>query len=352
MWNRVFSFVIGTLLTAVIAGFAHYYLVFQKNKKGFEIQSQSMDLFETLDLRFTDLKYKFVKRPDSSAEVFMVAVDDDSLREVGRWPWGRDVMGDLTQKLMGYGIKAMGMDVIFAEPERGAPENDLHMGKVVGDNANRIVLGTFSDDEIKIRPYQDYCINEAFLAGGGDHLVKINPTFVVDDAGDDYQNLKWNTYFAPLFKHVREEAQREYLTEIQKNSADELNPYQKNYLRAKQIRETFEYCQSWLTDHDDILLSNRETMHELVRDLFSQEDFKKRAKYAALTVDEQIFDFKNSVLDLPVPQYGEWQSNIPQIQEPSTFTGSFLTFLDLDGYVRRYPMFFLLGNKIGVSFIF
>ena len=53
--------------------------------------------------------------------VVVVAVDEASLSEVGRWPWPRDVLARLVERLYDdYDARAVGFDVVFAERDRGA----------------------------------------------------------------------------------------------------------------------------------------------------------------------------------------------------------------------------------------
>ena len=51
-------------------------------------------------------------------QVAVVAIDERSLREVGRWPWSRSVLGELVRKLHDAGAAAIGVDIILNEPER------------------------------------------------------------------------------------------------------------------------------------------------------------------------------------------------------------------------------------------
>jgi CHASE2 domain-containing sensor protein len=45
-------------------------------------------------------------------------IDEKSLAEQGRWPWGRDKLALLMDKLFNhYGMRLVGFDVVFAEPD-------------------------------------------------------------------------------------------------------------------------------------------------------------------------------------------------------------------------------------------
>jgi adenylate cyclase len=50
--------------------------------------------------------------------IVIVDIDDKSLSEVGRWPWGRNIIATLVNQLSEkYQAKAIGFDVMFSEPD-------------------------------------------------------------------------------------------------------------------------------------------------------------------------------------------------------------------------------------------
>lgn len=346
MKNRFISFGIGFAISLLFAGLTWGYLTHQKNKKGFVSQSPYVDIIETLDLRFNDIKYKFLKKRETPENIVMVAVDDASIREIGRWPWGRDLFSQMTETLLGFGVKVIGMDVIFGEPEKAFPENDARLSSVFAAHADKIVLGTYSDDMIKIQPFQDYCVNEAFLQSGGGDLSKTNHSFVVDDVSDEFVDLRWSPVFRAIFGVLRKQTENEFLAEHNKKNVAELSVFQRNYLESLKTKATFSYCATWLTEADHVFSQNLEALSDLYKKTFDAKE-----SFSQLPYDRQIAKFKNEVADFPMPQYGQWQSNIEKIQKSSKYTGSFVAYLDLDGSVRRYPLFYRSGNRIGTSFV-
>ncbi len=53
--------------------------------------------------------------------IVIVDIDEKSLAEVGRWPWGRHRMATLLDKLFDrYGVSLVGFDVLFAEPDESS----------------------------------------------------------------------------------------------------------------------------------------------------------------------------------------------------------------------------------------
>lgn len=60
-------------------------------------------------------------RPPTGAIV--IAVDDESLRRVGRWPWPRDRLADLIDHLAG--ARVIGVDIILSEPDQAGSAGPL-----------------------------------------------------------------------------------------------------------------------------------------------------------------------------------------------------------------------------------
>ena len=62
---------------------------------------------------------------DPSLPVRIVDIDEDSLKQIGQWPWPRTVFADLVNKLAASGAAAIGFDIVFPEPDRMSPSNTL-----------------------------------------------------------------------------------------------------------------------------------------------------------------------------------------------------------------------------------
>jgi HD-GYP domain-containing protein (c-di-GMP phosphodiesterase class II) len=71
-----------------------------------------------LDLRVYDALLRASGGGPPSASVAIVAIDDQSLTAVGQWPWPRDVMATLADRLRALGAKAVAFDMLFSEGDR------------------------------------------------------------------------------------------------------------------------------------------------------------------------------------------------------------------------------------------
>lgn len=56
-----------------------------------------------------------------SAKVMVVLIDENSLARVGQWPWPRTRIADLIERIAVQKPLAIGLDIVFAEPDRFSP---------------------------------------------------------------------------------------------------------------------------------------------------------------------------------------------------------------------------------------
>jgi adenylate cyclase len=75
---------------------------------------------EFLELKLYDLKFRFRGPIAAGKQVAIVAIDDDSLKAVGRWPWSREAMARMLSRLKQAGPRVIALDIIFAEKEETA----------------------------------------------------------------------------------------------------------------------------------------------------------------------------------------------------------------------------------------
>ena len=76
----------------------------------------------------------------ASDRIVILDVDERSLASVGQWPWRRDVIGKLVERLREWGAAVVALDIVFAEPDRfeskgvtpdAAFAQSLHGGRVI-----------------------------------------------------------------------------------------------------------------------------------------------------------------------------------------------------------------------------
>jgi len=80
-----------------------------------------------------------VVRPSPDDEVVIVAIDDASLAEIGRWPWRRSVHAALIDRLSQAGARVIGLDLILHEPDPDHAAADRALADSIRDSG-RVVL--------------------------------------------------------------------------------------------------------------------------------------------------------------------------------------------------------------------
>ena len=80
----------------------------------------------------------------TGSEIVIIAIDEHSLHELGRWPWSRRFHADLINRLSDAGARAIGLDIIFAEPDKLDPEADQLLAKAISDDGH-VVLPVFPE---------------------------------------------------------------------------------------------------------------------------------------------------------------------------------------------------------------
>jgi CHASE2 domain-containing sensor protein len=58
------------------------------------------------------------------SDVVIVAIDDASIAQLGRWPWSRAVHAALLDRLRAAGARSVALDIIFTEPDPNSPASD------------------------------------------------------------------------------------------------------------------------------------------------------------------------------------------------------------------------------------
>lgn len=78
------------------------------------------EVVKRLDYLVYDVRLRAeAQLPELDPRIVIVDIDEQSLSEVGRWPWSRDVVAKLVVELTDrLGAAAVGFDIVFAEPQQ------------------------------------------------------------------------------------------------------------------------------------------------------------------------------------------------------------------------------------------
>ncbi|MBU2488596.1 MAG: CHASE2 domain-containing protein, partial [Proteobacteria bacterium] len=72
---------------------------------------------DTMNKKVYDVMMHLRAGGDSSGDIVLVAVDDDSIEKLGRWPWPRSILARGLDKINAGSPRVIGLSVILSEPE-------------------------------------------------------------------------------------------------------------------------------------------------------------------------------------------------------------------------------------------
>ncbi|OOV86444.1 hypothetical protein BTA35_0213105 [Oceanospirillum linum] len=84
----------------------------------------NIGLFSKLEQIAYDVRINMTLPNEGDSQILIIDIDEDSLREIGQFPWPREYIAELLYILFGeYGISTLGFDIVFPEADqRGATE--------------------------------------------------------------------------------------------------------------------------------------------------------------------------------------------------------------------------------------
>ncbi|MBL8583281.1 MAG: adenylate/guanylate cyclase domain-containing protein [Rhizobiaceae bacterium] len=122
-----------------------------------------------LDARTFDYLSTLSPPPLPEAGPIVVAIDEPSLAEIGlQWPWPRDLHARLVESLRAAGAKAVGLDIIFAEPSQ-SPTADAALAASMGPDVvlaadETIIENEHAAQRVRVEPLPT--LTEAGAIGG------------------------------------------------------------------------------------------------------------------------------------------------------------------------------------------
>ena len=154
------------------------------------------------------------------ARIVILDIDEKSLAEIGRWPWSRNVMADLTEKLFDhYGLALVGFDVVWAERDpssgidvldalaRSDLKGDAEFQKAYSRLRSALDFDARCAESLKGRP-----VVLGYYFNSGERAVRVNalPAPVLPRGTFDGANVffppKWDGYTGNLPVYLRNAA--------------------------------------------------------------------------------------------------------------------------------------------------
>jgi len=115
------------------------------------VQSSTPQSFYSLDNTLRDFMFMIRGELPKSNRVVIIDIDEKALKQEGQWPWSRDKVALLIDTLTASGAGIIGMDMVFAEPDRTSPhllKNTLPQLKQDLPNYDEILAHTFETSPV------------------------------------------------------------------------------------------------------------------------------------------------------------------------------------------------------------
>lgn len=96
-------------------------------------------LLQALDNQLTSAMFRFRGSVPPQHNIVIVDIDEKSLAKLGQWPWSRDVVARLVTRLVEQGVKVIGIDMMFIEPDRTSPKNLLQRYPQLGEGLAKVL---------------------------------------------------------------------------------------------------------------------------------------------------------------------------------------------------------------------
>jgi adenylate cyclase len=96
----------------------------------------ALNAFERIENALYRTFYQHVSAVDT--RIVLIGIDEDSIAELGQWPWPRSLMAELLDKLAESGASAIGVDVEYDTPSRDIEEDNSLIRAI--NNAGNVAL--------------------------------------------------------------------------------------------------------------------------------------------------------------------------------------------------------------------
>lgn len=114
-WQKIVKNWVIIVICFVIVGGGYYSLFSHYGRFGFE---GGNDFIYRMESNLLDIKMRLRGKKKASGKVGILAIDEKSIEAFGRWPFSRKYYAKALKNLKKLGVKWVGFDSIYAEPEK------------------------------------------------------------------------------------------------------------------------------------------------------------------------------------------------------------------------------------------
>ncbi|MBT4762203.1 MAG: adenylate/guanylate cyclase domain-containing protein [Bdellovibrionaceae bacterium] len=350
---------IGIITSLAISFTAFFYFSTPEDSRN---ENTVFNFLEIIHQKSFDLRLEARGPRAVSPQVALLAVDEEAVNTIARWPWPRQLMAKALDRAVELGAKVISFDIVFSEesatPAKDTYENvtqkltltseqkqafenelksvdsDFIFSQTILKRQDNFVLGTFFDgtvDALSQVGYPNACFH---------FIYEQSPPFQVWDneeyflAVSDAYEFYFSDFLADAFKmilQVRED-------EVRSQFPEPKNKREASQLNEKILSAKFNFCENWLDSESDSSYEKISSIWPLAKE--EDEDLTEK------TYDEWVSKITHPSIYLknPVPFVARWAMNIDQLSKNTKHTGFFNADLDSDGTIRRSQLVIRSGN--------
>ena len=181
------------------------------------IYINSPKILESFNGTLSDYMFSYRGEIKQKNNVLIIDIDEKSLDQIGQWPWGRDKVALLLQKLTDAGVGAIGMDILFAEEDKSSPHyvlKDYNITNQEIQNNDNIFSKTIANTPTIIA-YQFQIGQEEYLKQGDINIPaivieknkQVNDEYVLTANGVilNIPSIQDNAYSSGFFNNIPDE---------------------------------------------------------------------------------------------------------------------------------------------------
>ncbi len=151
----------------------------------------------------------FGRGPYTPLPVFVVDLDDASLSRIGQWPWPRDRLAEMVDRLAAMGVAVVVFDILFSEADRLSPRALVSNPAVRAAMGDGPMVGRGRPDGQRRRLFQGdrrvpvvLGLADAGAAGSANVSSKSGFAFVGQDPGAELLPLRSTTSIVPVISET------------------------------------------------------------------------------------------------------------------------------------------------------
>ena len=111
---------------------------------GVHVMALDIPVLRRLELAALDTQARLRGVRSPGPEIVVVMIDDRTIAQLGQWPPPRQTLAQLVDKLRGAGARAIGIDILYADPSpRAASRGDVALAQAIESAGNVALPFTF-----------------------------------------------------------------------------------------------------------------------------------------------------------------------------------------------------------------